>query len=257
MSINSCPKYVKNIAAIIFSLFFVSFAFSQEQGESTARNKEDNPQDLTNLQEMARNYRSQGLQLQNIGNFGGAMSYYQKAIELDPGYAPTYNDLGVVYEASGMPDRAEESYLKAIQADSFLLAAYSNLALLYESQREFGKAFYYWGRREELGLPSDPWTLRARQRLEDIDLILAASPEEEAQRREAAVLFREVSSKKSRIKKPDNELARVYLEEAKQAYEKGDFAKALKTATDGMQVDPANSDIQDFIEKVQTRALSQ
>ena len=95
---------------------------------------------LSETQAMAREYREQGLAFQRQGDPVTALSFYQKAVELDPAYAVVYNDLGVVYEAMRFIDRAEESYLKAVKLDPEYLSAYTNLALLYENKRDLEKA---------------------------------------------------------------------------------------------------------------------
>jgi len=124
--------------------------------------------DLSEVQQNARTYRMQGLEQQNIGNLDEAMTLYQKAVGLDSGYAVPYNDLGVIFEAKGFVDRAEESYQKAITIDPDYLSAYSNLALLYENKGQVDKAILYWRKRADLGVPGDPWTLKAKTRYNDL-----------------------------------------------------------------------------------------
>ena len=142
MRIYSCQNSIRNIAIILFIVGLASFLFAQEQsldlatnrgyvenqgipetkkgtvifkGGSTAASSSilsgQEEKNLSELQKQARSYRAQGLELQCIGNMDAAMSLYQKAIELDPAYPVAYNDLGIIYEAKGLIDRAEESYL--------------------------------------------------------------------------------------------------------------------------------------------------
>ena len=156
--------------------------------------------ELTELQQQARLYRIEGVKFQDTGDVGSALKLYQKAVELDPAYAVVYNDLGIIYEAQMLPDRAEESYLQALRIDPSLLGAYANLALLYESQRQLEKAAYYWKQRVELGNPDDPWTLKAQQRLEDIRLALSGSPMLDVREQDINDLAREVSANLAREK---------------------------------------------------------
>jgi len=213
-------------------------------------------EDSLGKQNQARIYREEGLEQQNLGNLDAAMSLYQKAIELDPTFAVAYNDLGIVYEAKGSVRQAEESYLKAIKIDSNYLSAYSNLALLYENQRNLEKASFYWAKRAELGSPDDPWTLKAKQRLEDISLITGGRAIESSREQEVIGLIKDVTEEKSILRQDNKALAKKYLEEAKQSYDKEDYATAIKKAASAQQLDPTNREIEEFIEKVQIRALS-
>jgi len=216
---------------------------------------EDNS-NLSELAKQARVYRTQGIQLQQHGDLDGAMNLYQKAIELDPAYAVAYNDLGVIYEAKGFVDRAEESYLKAVKIDPSYLSAYTNLALLYQNKRELDKAAVYWKKRAELGSPDDPWTEKARQRLEDIRFALSDNPIEDLKEQEAIGLLKDVANQKTLLKKDNRELAKFHFKKAKQSYNKGDEVTAFKQAVDASQLDPSNAEIEEFIDKLQRRLLS-
>jgi tetratricopeptide (TPR) repeat protein len=184
------------------------------------------------------------------------MAFYQKAVQLDPAYAVAYNDLGIVCEAKGFMERAEESYLQAIKVNPNYLSAYTNLALVYENKRDLQKAAFYWKRRSELGSQDDPWTEKAKKRTEDIELVLSKTPWQDEREQEVVGLLKETSIQKSILKKDDSALARKHFEKAKQSYDKQDYATAIKEALDALQLDPANPEIDEFIAKVQTRALS-
>ncbi|MBM3249344.1 MAG: tetratricopeptide repeat protein [Candidatus Omnitrophica bacterium] len=213
-------------------------------------------EDLTELQKEARQYRQQGLEFQNMGDLDSAMKLYQKAIVLDPGYAVVYNDLGVILESRGMVSRAEECYLKSLKIDPDYMSAYTNLALLYEGKRDLDKAYNYWKKRAELGIPDDPWTLKARQRMEDISAVITVRPMEEAREQEVMRLLKEVAVKKELTKKSNKAQAREVFDKARLLYKKGDEVTALKLAIDAQQLDPTNNDIDLFIRKLQTRVLS-
>ncbi len=277
MSIYSLPDSIKNIAAIIFILGSVSFLFAEQpsldpnlnRGYIESRDMPEKKKEpsrnlprqkekaLTELQKEARLYRAQGLEYQRIGNIDDAMTLYQKAIELDPSYAVAYNDVGIIYEARGFIDVAEECYLKSIEIDPDYLSAYTNLALLYENKRDLNKAAVYWKKRAKSGLPDDPWTQKARKRLEDISLVLSNRPVKEVIREQEVVeLLKDVTVKKTILKKDDKELSKSHFEKATQSYDKQDYATAIKEALDAQHLNPANEEIEKFIEKVQTRALS-
>ncbi len=213
-------------------------------------------QNLTELQKQARLYRTQGMQFQNLGKLDSALSFYQKAIQLDPAYAAAYNDLGVIYEAMGHDDRAEQSYLQALRINPNFLSAYSNLALFYENKRDLKQAAANWKKRVELGMPDDPWTQKAKQRYLDICSVISKRPIQDMREQEIVELLNDVTIEKELLKKDNIALARDKLIKAKRNYKKGDEVLALKLAIDAEQLDPDNDDIEAFIDKVQTRLLS-
>lgn len=211
---------------------------------------------LTHTQQQARDYREKGLQFQQQGDYSSALSFYQKAVELDPTYCVAYNDLGVLYEASGQSSRAEECYLKAVQIDPTYLSGYTNLALYYETKRDFDQAAKYWKKRADLGSPNDPWAKKAQQRYTDITLSLSARPLEDLKEKEALDMVRQVGAEKDLLQKDNKELAKSYFEKAKRNFQKGDDVTAFKQAVDAIQLDPDNDEIEQFVEKIQTRLLS-
>jgi len=127
--------------------------------------------------EEAKSYRLKGYEAQEGGDIGAAITWYQKAISLDTKYATPHNDLGILFEARGWLDRAEEEYQKALALDPDYEKAHTNLALVYERKGELEKAAFHWMRRYKLGKPNDPWTYEARQRLEKLGLVDIAKKE--------------------------------------------------------------------------------
>jgi len=214
------------------------------------------PLELNALQSQAREYRDAGVKRQDTGDLDTAMNLYQKAIELDPVYAVAYNDLGVIYEAKGMIDRAEESYLKAIKVDPYYLSTYSNLALFYENKRELSKAAYCWNKRLELGDFNDPWTQKARQRLEDIRLSLSPKPASDTREQDLLKLMKDISHEKDMLGRDNKMLANKHFLKAKESYAKSDYATAVREGLDAQFLDPDNKEINDLVEKAQQRALT-
>jgi len=270
----------KKIIAILFLLFFSSFIFAQEVKEKPAaapagntpknkksRNalrKEPGPvsaqygqdKDLSEFQKQARFYREQGLQLQRLGQIDEASTFYQKAVELDPSYAAAYNDLGVIYEIQGSSEQAEAAYLKAVKIDSYLLSAYANLALFYESKRDLKKALFYWHKRAALGLPDDPWTQKARKRADDIGMV-SADASLQFREQEVVDLVKDVLLEKASLMKGDGQtLAAAHFQRAKALYKKGKALAALREAVNAQQLDPANTEFEEFIDKIRTNYLS-
>ena len=127
------------------------------------------------LRQEAASYRRQGFEAQQRGDRDTALSYYQKAVALDPTYATPHNDLGVLYEEAGRLEEAERSYLQALSLDPSYIDPHANLAMLYERLGQQEKAVYHWMKRYQLGLPDDPWTLRAEARLAALGVVNLAS----------------------------------------------------------------------------------
>jgi len=278
---------LQNSLTFIISIVFIfntsSFLLAQQQDQDTASNfgyiesreiperkketviitKEATPNvsdsfqgNLNELQKQARIYRFQGLQAQRFGNLGLAVSFYQKARELDPGYAVVFNDLGIAQEAFGLLDEAESNYLKAITIDPKYLSPYTNLALLYEAKRDLEKAAYYWQKRAQMGSADDPWTQKAQQRFKDICMVQGKEPFESSGEKEVLGLMKDVIKQKYAIRSENRELAKAYFQKARLSYERGEEVLAIKQAFDAKELDPSNAEIDKFIEKLQTRLLT-
>lgn len=208
------------------------------------------------MHKQAVEYRQAGLEYQRKGNLEMAMGLYQKAVAMDPGYGVVYNDLGVIYEAAGLFPQAEESYSKAIKINPGYLSAYTNLALFYENQRKLDKAEFYWSQRASLGSPDDPWTQKAVSRLNDIRAVSSNQPIAFAREDDVLGLMKDISGRKSALNKDDKMLSQDHFRKAKLSFDRGDLAMAFKEALDAQYLDQDNREIEAFIEKVETRALS-
>lgn len=236
---------IKSISIAVVFLFICNGALAAEE--------------LTLQQKEARSYRAKGLEYQNAADLVAAASFYQKAVALDPFYAAAYNDLAVVYEATGKTELAKGLYLKAIEVDPAFLSAYANLAIVYEQERDLEKAAYYWRKRAELGGPDEPWTRKAQRRLSDIQAVLSGNPIEEDREEQVLKLGREVELEKSLLAqgaKGNKALASQDLMKARRLYKQGREVEALKVAFDAQQMDPSNTEIEEFLTKLSTRLLS-
>ncbi len=120
----------------------------------------------TEVLQTAVELRNSGLEMQRAGDFDSAIKYYQQALISDPKYATVHNDLGILYEQKGLDDKAKMEYLNALKINPHYIRAHSNLALLYEKSGDNNKAYYHWKQRAQLGQPDDPWTQKAKKRME-------------------------------------------------------------------------------------------
>jgi tetratricopeptide (TPR) repeat protein len=253
------------IPAFILSIFVAFPVQTAAGGESKNSRSSPKEEDLTPLQKEARLDREEGLKLQRVGRLDDAVAFYKKAAECDPSYAVVQNDLGVIYEIRGYPGAAEECYLKSIQIDPFFLSAYSNLALLYESKHRLDKAAYYWQKRIELSGANDPWTRKARERLDDIRIVSGEKTPPAAREQEIFALSQSVSRANnvpvteglSPVEQNNKVRAQQYFANAQSTYARGDGVTALKEALEAQQCDPTDKRILSFIEELQRKLLSQ
>jgi len=241
------PKFIFIIIITLCVSCFYGQLFAQDQDKAD----DSTPSEVTGaLQEQARQYREKGLENQRLGNIPAAMALYQKAIALDPTYAVAYNDLGVIYEAAGFPERAKESYYRAIRVEPSYLSSYSNMALFYEDQRDLDRAAFYWAKRAELGPVDDPWTEKAAKRYKDIRSVLSSRPEADAREEDVLGLIKDVTVYKSAFTKADKVQARNHLRKAEKYYNKRKFTQALKEAYEAKDLDAASPEINGFIDRI-------
>ena len=131
-----------------------------------AAEKSEMLQARTEVLSTAVELRNSGAEMQRQGDFDSAVKYYQQALISDPKYATVHNDLGILYEQKGLDDKAKMEYLAALKINPHYIRAHSNLALLYEKSGDNNKAYYHWKQRVQLGAENDPWTEKAKQRME-------------------------------------------------------------------------------------------
>jgi len=245
------PKLIITVIAISYVLGFSGSALAQElKGVSMAGDLADSKH------QSAIKYREQGLEYQRMGNIEQALSLYQKAVAIYPNFAEAFNDIGVVYELMGSLARAEENYLKSIKIDPLYSSAYSNLALFYEGQRNFEKAAFYWDKRVQTGAPDDPWTQKAANRLRDIRMSLSGKPFADEREAEVLGLMKDIASNKTEFIQEDENVSKELFKKAKQSFDRGDMATAIKEALDAQYLDQENPEIEAFIEKAELRALT-
>ena len=79
-----------------------------------------------------------------------AISFYEKAIELDPDYTMAYYNLGIAYRKQGNTTKAIESYKKAIELKPDYTKAYYNLGIAYHDD-DFDQALFYYKKAARLG----------------------------------------------------------------------------------------------------------
>ena len=100
----------------------------------------------------AEAYFFKGLNYKDMGDLEMAQSQFQTAVEQDPNYVESYEQLAFIYSFKG--DSLAKYYFKnALIADSSLLSSWYNLGMYYQDEGSFSKAKqYYYGmlRRDSL-----------------------------------------------------------------------------------------------------------
>ena len=74
------------------------------------------------------------------GRLDEAIACYERALRLDPGYAPAHNNLGLVLRDKGMLDEAQASFEQATEVDPKFVGAYMNLGNLLRRKGEAANA---------------------------------------------------------------------------------------------------------------------
>ena len=84
-----------------------------------------------------------GIKVAQSNLWNEALYRWQKAVELDPGYAAAWNNLAIAYEHEGKFDEAKKAYEKALQLEPKNLMIRQNYDLFKEindrTKRRSGK----------------------------------------------------------------------------------------------------------------------
>jgi len=81
-----------------------------------------------------------GIIAAETGDHDRAIAYYEKALDIDPHYAPALYNMGNALVNQGKFDQAVTAYQKALQADPEFLMAYENLGKSYIHMGQFEAA---------------------------------------------------------------------------------------------------------------------
>lgn len=112
--------------------------------------------ELTDAQGEALYYNNIAMSALAEGNTETAWLYVVRALQLSPGDAHLWANLGAVYRSSGQHREAERSYMQALELDFTEYSAMTNLAVLYglegrEEERD------YWLERVDTHRRSNPY----------------------------------------------------------------------------------------------------
>lgn len=226
----------KFLGAVFFALFSLPL-FSQVSDQ---------------VKEQAQVYREEGYKLQSKGDFAGALTYYQKAVQMAPYYYEAYNDVGVVYESLGDKDAAIEMYEKAISINPQYLAPYANLALLYEEEGDVEKATYYWKKRFLLGKEGEYWWYKAIEHLAKLGTYPEAR--KEWLKRKSAFLYKELSQKREQERLKNEEEVRLHFNIGVDLFNQENYEGAYKEFKTALSLNPLDKTLQMEISEYYAKA---
>jgi Tfp pilus assembly protein PilF len=81
-----------------------------------------------------------GISVAQRGLWREAIYRWEKAVELDPGYAAAFNDLAIAYEHEGQLDKARKAYEKALELEPNNAEIRQNYELFKEINDRTGSA---------------------------------------------------------------------------------------------------------------------
>jgi tetratricopeptide (TPR) repeat protein len=112
-------------------------------------------------------YINLGTLYYNRQDYTNAERFYRRAVEADHRYALAYFDLGNVLDETGRLQEAIRSYQSAITLAPTYADAHYNLALAFEKARQPRKALNHWQAYTRLDSVG-PWAMHARNQIKKI-----------------------------------------------------------------------------------------
>lgn len=85
-----------------------------------------------------------GLAFKNTGDLKKAEELFLRALQIDPNYLPSLNNLGVLYLEKGLYEKANEYFLKALELSPQDPEIYVNLGISFFKSSNFQKARQYF-----------------------------------------------------------------------------------------------------------------
>lgn len=133
-----------------------------------------------------------------------ALGHYSICTDIDPGFAPTYNNMGWIFFTRGEYNKAQLAYMHALENDPKYLLAYNNLGVVFLIGGETDTAKFIF----EKVLVLQPGNLMA---LNNLGLVYESRGEQgEARKKYNEVLMKDPGNVSARIN-----LARVCMAEGK------------------------------------------
>ncbi|MBO5839003.1 MAG: tetratricopeptide repeat protein [Bacteroidales bacterium] len=161
-----CPaeKYIELLNK--YGIFLYKYAYYKESIEVNLRFIRLSEQTNGQNEITATSYNNIGIVYANLGEYGKALEYYFKALEITKDVlgekhtdtANSYNNIGVVYANLGEYDKALEFFNKALEIQKDVLGenhpdtavSYNNIGSVYANLGEYDKALEYLNKALEI-----------------------------------------------------------------------------------------------------------
>lgn len=98
----------------------------------------------------AYDYYEQGIAESKNENYAKAISYFKKALEIDPEFAFAWDNMGLCYRKSGDYNKALEAYNKSLEVDPQGIMPLQNIPVVYQYKKEYQKAIDAYARLAEV-----------------------------------------------------------------------------------------------------------
>lgn len=95
-------------------------------------------------------YNNRGCIYQNKGELDQAISDFSKAIEINPRYASAYSNRGLAYANKGNPEQAISDCNKAVEANPGCVEAYFTLGLIYLNKGNLEQSLFCYNKAIEI-----------------------------------------------------------------------------------------------------------
>lgn len=112
----------------------LSFTESEEFEHSTSQNV------------LAQLAYDDGMDYMESGDYETAILKFKKAIEIDPNFAFSWDNLGVCYRKSNQYEKAIEAYKKSLEINPQGRMPLMNIAVTYNLKKEFEEAIVYYNK---------------------------------------------------------------------------------------------------------------
>ena len=112
----------------------LSFTESEEFEHSTSQNV------------LAQLAYDDGMDYMESDDYENAILKFKKAIEIDPNFAFSWDNLGVCYRKSNQYEEAIEAYKKSLEINPEGRMPLMNIAVTYNLKKEFGEAIIYYNK---------------------------------------------------------------------------------------------------------------
>jgi Tfp pilus assembly protein PilF len=112
-----------------------------------------------------------GLLHEKEGQWAAALAMYQRAVQANKSYAPTYYRMGYVLEKLGRAGEARQAYAQAVQLNPNLAEAHLAFARLSYQAGDYENAHFSFGRVLRLA-PNTPMATEAEKYLQSLQRVM-------------------------------------------------------------------------------------